>query len=74
MTQWTPPSPSNPFRAGDIVVFRNRGSVPSFEVDHVEANMVFIRSTNGAGKTKLVDYSANEFMLLSDWKRIYANG
>ncbi len=27
-----------------------------------------------AGKTKLVDYSANEFMLLSDWKRIYANG
>ena len=69
---WTPASPGNKFRPGDEVVFRNRGAVPSFVVDHVEANMVFIWTTNGAGRTKLVDYPASEFMLLGEWKRIYA--
>lgn len=71
---WTPPSKTNPFRPGDEVIFRSRGAVPSFIVERVEANMVFIWSKNGAGRSKLVDYSANEFMLLSEWRRIYANG
>ncbi|MNR88473.1 hypothetical protein D3C72_194110 [compost metagenome] len=68
---WTPPSKANPFRPGDEVIFRNRGAVPSFIVERVEANMVFIWVTNGTGRKRLKDHSAADFMLLSEWRKIY---
>lgn len=72
MSDWTPPSKHNTFRPGDEVIFRDRGAVPSFIVDHVEGPMVFVWVTNGAGRKRLKDHPASAFMLLSDWRKIYA--
>lgn len=59
------PSRNNPFRAYDKVRFREgigRNHVKVFEVHHVERNMVFIFTTNGAGFTKVVDFSSSMFV------------
>jgi hypothetical protein len=74
MTNWTPASKLNPFKVGDIVVFRSRGAVPSFIVDHVESNRVFVKTELSNGRTRMVDLNSAELMLLSEWKRIYNSG
>lgn len=70
---FTPPLKSNTFRPGDEVIFRNRGAVPSFIVERVEGPMVFIWITNGTGNKRLKDHPASDFMLLSEWRKIYKN-
>lgn len=67
MSQWTPPSAGNKFKSGDIVIIGNMAN-RQFEVDHVESTRVFLKNPTGR---RLLDVSAAQLMLLSDWKRIY---
>lgn len=58
------PSRDNPFCAHDKVKFRagiGRDHTHTYEVHHVERNMVFVITKNGLGREKLVDYSWTMF-------------
>lgn len=70
---YTPGSPNNPFKEGDIVIYRNN-PLTKYEVDHVERNRVFVVGKPfPSGKKRLVDLNAVDLMLYSDWQRIYSS-